>query len=69
MAYRHARLPTWLNAGVEPARVAEWAGNSVPVLLRVYAKCLFGTERMALSRIEQAEPRSLPSADAEPEHG
>lgn len=32
---RHARLSTWLNAGVAPAQVAEWAGNSVPVLLRV----------------------------------
>lgn len=39
---RHARLSTWLNASVEPARVAEWAANSVPVLLRVYAKCLSG---------------------------
>lgn len=31
---RHARLSTWLNTGVAPAQVAEWAGNSVPVLLR-----------------------------------
>ena len=29
---RHARLSTRLNAGVAPAQVAEWAGNSVPVL-------------------------------------
>jgi hypothetical protein len=62
---RHARLSTWLNAGVEPARVAEWAGNSVPVLLRVYAKCLSGTEQSALRKIQEAE-----SGDrAEPEHG
>jgi integrase len=36
---RHARLSTWLNAAVAHAQVAEWASNSVPVLLRVYAKC------------------------------
>jgi integrase len=54
---RHARLSTWLNAGVEPARVAEWAGNSVLVLLRVYAKCLAGTEQSALAKIQHAEPR------------
>ncbi|MDX6337924.1 MAG: hypothetical protein QOG05_5264, partial [Streptosporangiaceae bacterium] len=48
---RHARLSTWLNAGVAPAQVAEWAGNSVPVLLRVYAKCLTDSEQTALRRI------------------
>jgi len=53
---RHARLSTWLNAGVAPAQVAEWAGNSVPVLLRVYAKCLADSEQTALRRIEEAEP-------------
>ncbi len=52
---RHARLSTWLNAGVAPAQVAEWAGNSVAVLLRVYAKCLVGSEQTALQRIEEAE--------------
>ena len=52
---RHARLSTWLNAGVAPAQVAEWAGNSVAVLLRVYAKCLVGSEKTALQRIEEAE--------------
>jgi len=35
---RHAALSTWLNAGVPPTQVAEWAGHSVMVLLRVYAK-------------------------------
>ena len=29
---RHACLSTWLNGGVEPTQVAEWAGNSVQVL-------------------------------------
>jgi integrase len=53
---RHARLSTWLKAGVNPPQVAEWAGNSVAVLLRVYAKCLTGSEHSALKRIDQAEP-------------
>ena len=56
---RHARLSTWLNAGVAPAQVAEWAGNSVPVLLRVYAKCLTDSEQTALRRLEQAEPHQV----------
>jgi integrase len=51
---RHACLSTWLNAGVPPARVAEWAGHSVEVLLRVYAKCVDGDDEAALRRIEQA---------------
>ncbi|WP_406688593.1 tyrosine-type recombinase/integrase [Saccharopolyspora sp. ID03-671] len=51
---RHAAVSTWLNGGVEPTRVAEWAGHSVGVLLRVYAKCLDGGEQAARQRVEQA---------------
>ncbi|MGH3332855.1 MAG: tyrosine-type recombinase/integrase [Nocardioidaceae bacterium] len=51
---RHACLSTWLNAGVPPARVAEWAGHSVDVLLRVYAKCVDGDDQIAMRRIEAA---------------
>ena len=33
----------WLRAdGIPPAQVAEWAGNSVPVLLATYARCIHG---------------------------
>ncbi|MEU6127673.1 hypothetical protein ABZ805_00735 [Saccharopolyspora sp. NPDC047091] len=49
---RHAAVSTWLNAGVEPTRVAEWAGHSVHVLLRVYAKCLDGGETAARQRVQ-----------------
>ncbi|MGW0807162.1 hypothetical protein [Nonomuraea sp. NPDC002799] len=38
----HACLSSWLNAGVSPKQVAEWAGNSVEVLHRAYEKCLVG---------------------------
>ena len=51
---RHACLSTWLNAGVDPTQVAEWAGNSVEVLLRVYAKCIHGREQVNRKIIEDA---------------
>jgi integrase len=51
---RHACLSTWLNAGVPATQVAEWAGHSVNVLLKVYAKCLDGQDEAAKKRIEHA---------------
>ena len=39
---RHAAVSTWLNGGVPATPGAEWAGHSVDVLLRVYAKCIAG---------------------------
>jgi len=51
---RHACLSTWLNGGVAPAQVAEWAGHSVEVLLRTYARCLDGQHDIAKWRIMEA---------------
>jgi hypothetical protein len=51
---RHACLFTWLNAGVDAPQVAEWAGNSVEVLLRVYAKCIVGRDKLNRRLIEEA---------------
>lgn len=51
---RHACVSTWLTGGVEGTRVAKWAGHSLAVLLKVYAKCLDGGERTARDRAEQA---------------
>jgi len=51
---RHACVSTWLNGGVPPAQVAEWAGHSVAVLLKVYAKCIDGQDEAARRRIEEA---------------
>jgi integrase len=51
---RHAAVSLWLNAGVPPTEVAERAGHSVEVLLRVYAKCLDEGEGVANQRIEAA---------------
>jgi hypothetical protein len=58
---RHACFSTWLNGGVQPAQVAEWAGHSVAVLLKVYAKCIDGQDQIAKRRIEDA----LREGDAE----
>jgi integrase len=51
---RHATLSTWLNGGVPPTDVAEWAGNSVEVLLSTYAKCLDGGESVKRRLVEAA---------------
>jgi integrase len=51
---RHAAVSTWLNAGVPAPQVAAWAGHSVHVLLKVYAKCIDGQEEAARRRIEVA---------------
>lgn len=51
---RHAAVSLWLNAGVGPQQVAAWAGHSVQVLLKVYAKCLDGAEEAARGRVEAA---------------
>ena len=42
------------NGGVYPTQVAEWAGNSVDVLLRIYAKCVVGQDEQARRRISDA---------------
>jgi integrase len=51
---RHACMSTWLNGGVYPTQVAEWAGHSVDVLLRIYAKCIVGQDELARRRISEA---------------
>ena len=51
---RHAAVSLWLNAGVPATQVANWAGHSVAVLLRVYAACLDGRETDAVRRIGAA---------------
>jgi integrase len=50
---RHAAVSLWLNGGVSPTEIANRAGHSVEVLLRVYAKCVSGQEEIANRRIEE----------------
>jgi integrase len=51
---RHAAVSLWLSQGVPAPQVAEWAGHSVNVLLRVYAKCVDGQEGDGMARIGAA---------------
>jgi integrase len=51
---RHAAVSTWIKAGVEITRVADWAGHSVAVLMHVYAKFIDGGEQAARARVETA---------------
>jgi len=51
---RHAGVSLWLNAGVPAPQVAEWAGHSVSVLLKVYAGCIDGQDEAAKRRIAAA---------------
>lgn len=51
---RHAAVSTWLNGGVPATQVAQWAGHSVNVLLRVYAKCIAGQDDALRRRVERA---------------
>jgi integrase len=46
---RHAAVSLWLNGGVPATEVAVRAGHSVDVLLKVYAKCIYG-ERDSVNR-------------------
>ena len=63
---RHAAVSTWLNASGNPAQVAEWAGHSVDVLLRTYAKCIAGQQEEAKRRILEA---TQPTEAPQPPHG
>lgn len=49
---RHAAVSLWLNAGVPATQVAEWAGHSVNVLLRVYASCIVGQDEASRDRVQ-----------------
>lgn len=51
---RHAAVSTWLNGGVPPTDVAEWAGHSVEILLKIYAKCLDGGVAALRQRVQAA---------------
>ena len=51
---RHACLSSWLNGGVEQTQVAQWAGNSVKVLMETYAKCIHGHDQINRKRMDAA---------------
>jgi integrase len=51
---RHSGVTWRLNSGVPPNEVAAWAGHSVEVLMRVYAKCMPGLEDLWIGRMNDA---------------
>ncbi|MFF3853541.1 hypothetical protein [Micromonospora sp. NPDC002575] len=61
-------MSLWLNVGVPATQVAQWAGHSVHVLLKVYASCIDGQDDAARKRIEGALGTEQPEA-AEREPG
>ncbi|MDG4791085.1 tyrosine-type recombinase/integrase [Micromonospora sp. WMMD1102] len=60
---RHAAVSLWLNAGVPATQVAQWAGHSVHVLLKVYASCIDGQDEAARKRIEGALGTEEPTGE------
>jgi hypothetical protein len=52
---RHAAVSLWLNGGVAATEVANRAGHSVEVLLRVYAKCMCATRRSFICPAKRGE--------------
>jgi len=50
------------NGGVPPTTVAEWAGHSVEVLLRIYAMCLDGGDALIRQRVQAALGHAVPTS-------
>ena len=51
---RHSGITWRLNSGVPATEVAAWAGHSVEMLMRVYARCVVGLEGVWIGRMDQA---------------
>ena len=51
---RHSGVTWRLNSGVPATEVAAWAGHSVEMLTRVYARCVVGLEDVWIGRMDQA---------------
>ena len=51
---RHSGITWRLNSGVPPTEVAAWAGHSVEMPMRVYARCVVGLEDVWIGRMDQA---------------
>jgi len=51
---RHSGVTWRLNSSVPATEVAAWAGHSVEVLMRVYARCVVGLEDVWIARMDAA---------------
>ena len=59
---RHSGITWRLNSGVPATEIAAWAGHSVEMLMRVYARCVAGWEDVCIARMDA----TLRPADSEP---
>jgi integrase len=50
---RHSGVTWRLNSGVPPAEIAAWAGHSVEMLMRTYARCVTGMEDVWITRMDK----------------
>ena len=49
---RHSGVTWRLNSGVPATEIAAWAGHSVEMLMRVYARCVAGMEDVWITRMD-----------------
>ena len=65
---RHSGVTWRLNSRVPPTEVAAWAGHSVEVLMRVYARCVAGLEEVWITLMEASlrPPGTSPSGGQAP---
>ena len=59
---RHSGVTWRLNSGVPATEVAAWAGHSVEVLMRVYARCVAGLEDVWIARMDASLGRAAAQA-------
>ena len=59
---RHSGVTWRLNSGVPATEVAAWAGHSVEVLMRVYARCVAGLEDVWIARMDASLGRAAAEA-------
>jgi integrase len=50
---RHSGVTCRLNSGVPPAEIAAWAGHSVEMLMRTYARCVTGMKDVWIARMDK----------------
>jgi integrase len=50
---RHSGVTWRLNSGVPAAEVAAWAGHSVEMLMRIYARCVAGLDDVWIARMDK----------------
>jgi len=51
---RHSGVTWRLNCGIPAPEIAKWAGHSVEVLTRIYAKCVAGLDDVWISRMDSS---------------